>query len=48
MLRLADQKMNMFGHDDVANHHETIASAYLLEYFEEEIAARSCAEQRRR
>lgn len=37
-LRLRDQKMNMLGHDNVADHHEAVLLARLLEHREEAVA----------
>ena len=39
LLRLTDQQVYVFRHDDVTHDHKTIALAHLLEDFEELIAA---------
>ena len=44
--RLADQQMNVFRHDDVANDHEPVSLAYLLQNREEAVAAASRIEKR--
>jgi len=38
-LRLADEKVNMFGHDHVTGDDELVAPAHLLEHGEKQIAA---------
>ncbi len=45
LLRFADQKMKMFGHDYVADHHETIPLTHLFEDVQKKIATTSAAEQ---
>ena len=45
LLRFADEQVNVLGHNHVADHHEGIAPAYLLEHFEKKIAAARRAQQ---
>ena len=37
-LRFAEQKMNVLGHHDVSNHHETVPPPYPLHDFKKQIA----------
>jgi hypothetical protein len=42
-FRLADEQMDVFGHDDIADDHEVETLANLFEDFEEQVApARTC------
>src|ERR1700736_5991653 len=43
---LADEQMNMLRHQHIADHHKTVATAYLLQDFEKHIAAARRAQQR--
>ena len=45
LLRLADQQVKVLGHDHVADHHELIAAAHLLENGEKPIPTGNRAEQ---
>jgi hypothetical protein len=44
-LRLADQQVDMFGHDHVTGDDELIAPAHLLQHGEKQIATSRRAEQ---
>jgi hypothetical protein len=46
LIRFADQKMNVLGHNHVSDNHELIATAHLLQHGQEQIATPRCAEQR--
>ena len=45
-FRLAEQQMDMLGHDDIAHHDEMIASADVLQHFNEQVAPGGEIEQR--
>jgi len=45
LLRFADQQMNVFGHDDVANNDEGIALADLLQHFQKQVPTARSAKQ---
>ena len=45
-LGLADEQMDMFRHQDIADHHKTVATAYLLRDFKRQIAAARRSQQR--
>jgi hypothetical protein len=46
LLRLADQQMNMLGHDHVADDDERIALAHLFQHRQKKVAAARSAEHR--
>ena len=47
-FRLAEQQMDMLGHDDVAHHNEMIAPTDVLQHFKKQVAPTGGLEQRAR
>jgi hypothetical protein len=46
ILGFAEQQMNVFRHDHVADHHELVASPHPLENLEKQVAALGAAQER--
>jgi hypothetical protein len=45
-LGFSDEQVDVFGHDDVSNHHEVVTAANLFEGLEEQISSGLCVEER--
>jgi len=45
-FRLAEQQVDVLGHDDIAHHNEMIAVAHVLQHFNEQVASGGESEQR--
>ena len=46
LLRLADEQMNVLGHNDISDDDEHIALSHLLQHFEKQVTAVRSAKQR--